>query len=125
MPATIKQVTCSIHKEPQRGLNELHRLVQETPDSVLVAFIGRSNGAGPTLSAHTTIPTISVPASYKEFPEDVWSSLRTPSQVPTTTVLEPSNAAMAALQILAQRNPAIYMCLRMDLEERLINTVPI
>lgn len=113
--------TCSIHKEPVRGLNELHRLVQEIPDAVVIAFIGRSNGAGPTLSASTTVPTITVPAGYKSFPEDVWSSLRTPSNVPVTTVLEPANAAMAAVQILALRNPLFYMLLRERLEERLEN----
>ncbi|MEI6073001.1 MAG: phosphoribosylaminoimidazolesuccinocarboxamide synthase [Verrucomicrobiae bacterium] len=117
--------TCSIHKEPVRGLNELHRLVQQVPDSVVIAFIGRSNGAGPTLAAATTVPVITVPASFKDFPDDVWSSLRTPSNVPVTTVLEPSNAAMAALGILALRNPQFYMLLREQVEARLVNTIPV
>ena len=121
----ITTATCSIHKEPGRGLDELHRLVQQVPDSVVIAFIGRSNGAGPTLSASTTVPVITVPASFKDFPEDVWSSLRTPSNVPVTTVLEPANAAMAAAEILALRNPLLYMTLREALEERLVNTVPL
>jgi phosphoribosylaminoimidazole carboxylase / phosphoribosylaminoimidazole-succinocarboxamide synthase len=121
----VTTATCSIHKEPVRGLDELHRLVQQVPDTVVIAFIGRSNGAGPTLSASTTVPVITVPASFKDFPEDVWSSLRTPSNVPVTTVLEPSNAALAALEILALRNPQIYMALREQLEDRLVNTIPI
>jgi len=120
---SINTTTCSIHKEPGRGINELHRLVQQVPDTVVIAFIGRSNGAGPTLSACTTVPVITVPASFKDFPEDVWSSLRTPSNVPVTTVLEPSNAAMAAVEILALRNPQLYMLLREQLEERLINMI--
>ena len=78
---------------------------QEVPDSVVIAYIGRSNGAGPTLSAMSTIPVITVPASIKEFPDDLWSSLRAPSNVPVMTVLEPSNAVLAALQILSARNP--------------------
>lgn len=121
----ITTSTCSIHKEPVRGLNEMHALVQRIPDTVIIAFIGRSNGAGPTLAASTTVPVITVPASFKDFPEDVWSSLRTPSNVPVTTVLEPSNAAMAALEILALRNPQLYMALREPLEERLVNTIPV
>lgn len=121
----VTTTTCSIHKEPVRGLNELHRLVQQVPDTVVIAYIGRSNGAGPTLAACTNVPVISVPASFKEFPEDVWSSLRTPSNVPLTTVLEPSNAAMAAVEILALRNPQFYMFLREHVEERLINTIPV
>lgn len=111
-------ISCSVHKEPVRAIDELNRLVQAVPDTVVIAYIGRSNGAGPTLSASTTAPVITVPANFKEFPEDVWSSLRTPSNVPVTTVIEPANAALAALEILALRNPQIYMCLRETLEER-------
>ena len=44
-------VTCSVHKEPVAAAHTLHRLAQDVPDSVMIAFIGRSNGAGPTLSA--------------------------------------------------------------------------
>jgi phosphoribosylaminoimidazole carboxylase/phosphoribosylaminoimidazole-succinocarboxamide synthase len=118
-------VTCSIHKEPVAGANILHKMVQEVPDSVVIAYIGRSNGAGPTLSAMSTIPVITVPASVKEFPEDVWSSLRAPSKVPVMTVLEPSNAVLAALQILSARSPRVYAHLRCEIEDRAVNTVHI
>jgi phosphoribosylaminoimidazole carboxylase / phosphoribosylaminoimidazole-succinocarboxamide synthase len=115
---TVK-IARSVHKEPVRAIDELNHAVQEKPETVVVAYIGRSNGAGPTLSASTTVPVITVPANFKDFPEDVWSSLRTPSNVPVTTVIEPSNAALAALEILALRNPALYMRLRETLEDRL------
>jgi len=114
-------VACSVHKEPVRGMLELSRLVQEIPDTVVVAFVGMSNGAGPTLSAGTTVPVITIPASYKEFQDDAWSSLRTPSNVPVMTVLNPANAALAAVEILALRNPQLYASLRGELEERAMN----
>jgi phosphoribosylaminoimidazole carboxylase/phosphoribosylaminoimidazole-succinocarboxamide synthase len=116
-------VTCSIHKEPIAGANKLAQLIQEVPDSVVIANIGRSNGAGPVLSAMSTIPVITVPASARDFPEDVWSSLRAPSKVPVMTVLEPSNAVLAALQILSARNPQIYAHLRTEIESRAVNTL--
>jgi phosphoribosylaminoimidazole carboxylase/phosphoribosylaminoimidazole-succinocarboxamide synthase len=118
-------VTCSIHKEPVAGARTLQRLIQEVPDCVVIAFIGRSNGAGPTLSAMSTVPVITVPASAKDFPEDVWSSLRAPSNVPVMTVLEPSNAVLAALQILSARNPRLYAHVRSAIESRTINTVEV
>jgi phosphoribosylaminoimidazole carboxylase/phosphoribosylaminoimidazole-succinocarboxamide synthase len=118
-------VTCSIHKEPIAAANILNRMIQEVPDSVVIANIGRSNGAGPTLSAMSTIPVITVPASAKDFPEDVWSSLRAPSNVPVMTVLEPANAVLAALQILSARNPRIYAHLRGEIENRAINIISI
>jgi phosphoribosylaminoimidazole carboxylase PurE protein len=116
-------VTCSIHKEPVTGAGILNRMIQEVPDSVVIAFIGRSNGAGPVLSAQSTIPVITVPASAKEFPDDVWSSLRAPSKVPVMTVLEPSNAVLAALQILSARNPRVYARVRGEIENRMVNTL--
>jgi phosphoribosylaminoimidazole carboxylase/phosphoribosylaminoimidazole-succinocarboxamide synthase len=118
-------VTCSVHKEPVAAAGILHRMTQEIPDSVVIANIGRSNGAGPTLSAMSTTPVITVPASFKEFPDDVWSSLRAPSRVPVMTVLEPANAILAALQILSARNPRLYAHLRGQIESRTVNTVEI
>ena len=116
-------VTCSLHKEPVAGAGILHRMVQEIPDSVVIAYIGRSNGAGPTLSAMSTVPVITVPASIKEFPDDLWSSLRAPSSVPVMTVLEPGNAVLAALQILSARNPRLYAKVRGEIENRTVNTI--
>jgi len=118
-------VTCSVHKQPVAAAGILQRMTQEVPDSVVIAYIGRSNGAGPTLSAITTVPVITVPASVKEFPEDVWSSLRAPSKVPVMTVLEPSNAVLAALQILAARNPRLYAHVRGEIEGRMTNTIAV
>ena len=116
-------VTCSVHKEPVNAAGIFHRMVQEIPDTVVIAYIGRSNGAGPTLSAMSTVPVITVPASIKEFPDDLWSSLRAPSAVPVMTVLEPANAVLAALQILSGRNPRLYAKLRGEIENRTVNTI--
>ncbi len=116
-------IACSAHKEPVRSLLELARLTQEVPDTVVIACVGMSNGAGPTLSAATSVPVITIPANYEKFPDDVWSSLRAPSKVPVMTVLNPANAALAALGILALRNPQLHACLRAAIEERTTNVV--
>jgi phosphoribosylaminoimidazole carboxylase/phosphoribosylaminoimidazole-succinocarboxamide synthase len=116
-------VTCSVHKEPVNAAGIFHRMMQEIPDSVVIAYIGRSNGAGPTLSAMSSVPVITVPASIKEFPDDLWSSLRAPSAVPVMTVLEPANAVLAALQILSGRNPRLYAKVRGEIENRTVNTI--
>jgi phosphoribosylaminoimidazole carboxylase/phosphoribosylaminoimidazole-succinocarboxamide synthase len=116
-------VTCSVHKEPVNAAGIFHRMMQEIPDTVVIAYIGRSNGAGPTLSAMSTVPVITVPASIKEFPDDLWSSLRAPSAVPVMTVLDPANAVLAALQILSGRNPRLYAHVRGEIENRTVNTI--
>ncbi len=117
----VLPITCSVHKQPALAYTTLQKCLQEVPDTVIIALIGRSNGAGPTLSANSTVPVITVPLDYKDFPDDIWSSLRTPSYVPVMTVLEPANAVHAALQILAMRNPQIYATLRFGQEARLTN----
>lgn len=118
-------VACSVHKEPVRGMLELSRLVQEVPDTVVIAYIGMSNGAGPTLAAGTSIPVITIPAGWDKCPEDVWSSLRGPSNVPVMTVLNPANAAQAALHILGLRNPFLHAALRLELEDRTLNVAAV
>ena len=118
-------VTCSVHKQPVAAAGILYRMAHEIPDSVVIAYIGRSNGAGPTLSAISTVPVITVPASVKEFPSDVWSSLRAPSNVPVMTVLEPANAVLAAIQILSARNPRLYAHVRGEIENRTVNSIQI
>jgi phosphoribosylaminoimidazole carboxylase PurE protein len=118
-------VTCSVHKQPVLAARTLQRLLQDVPDTVVIAHIGRSNGAGPTLSALSTAPVITVPAGLKEFPDDVWSSLRAPSNVPVMTVLEPANAVLAALQILSTRNPRLYARVRGEIEARSINVIEV
>lgn len=119
----INEIICSMHKESMKGNVQLQQAIQFVPDSVLVSFIGMSNGAGPTLSGSCAIPSVTVPASVKEFAEDIWSSLRTPSNVPVATVLNLKNAALAVLEILALRNPLIYAKLHLELEKRLLNVL--
>ena len=79
---SVQIVTCSLHKEPVRACEEIGKLVQEIPDSVVIVYCGRSNGAGPILSAQCVVPVITVPATWREFPEDIWSSLRTLTGTP-------------------------------------------
>jgi phosphoribosylaminoimidazole carboxylase / phosphoribosylaminoimidazole-succinocarboxamide synthase len=69
------------------------------------------------------VPVITVPATWREFPEDVWSSLRTPSETPVVTILDPKNAVLSALQILAMGNPRLYAELRFRQEKRLHNII--
>ncbi len=121
LPFQIERLTLSVHKQPGQSYCMLQENLPKCPDAVLIAYIGRSNGAGPTLAANATIPVLTVPAGYKDFPLDVWSSLRAPSNVPVMTVLEPENAILAALQILAMRNPSIYATIRLEQEKRLTN----
>jgi len=91
------------------------------PDPVIVTNVGMSNGLGPTLDANSMIPVISTVPD----PVDANSSLRMPSEVPLMVVTDPKLAVLAALRILAGRNPALYARLRLKQEERAINVIPL
>ena len=120
---TLQEVTKSAHKEPVACYLQAHKLVQSKADSVVIAYVGASNAAGPMISANVSVPVITVPADKQQISQDVWSSLRMPSNSLVMTMLDPRNAMLAGLQILSMRNPALYSLLRYEQEKRLMNII--
>ena len=115
--SVIKKVI-SGHKKTSLCLDELKKLERKFPGGgVIIAKVGMSNGLGPILSAHTHWPVISIPASAKSFPDDVWSALRLPSDVPMALIEKDANAVDFALNILAKKNPILYMNRRYKIEQ--------
>jgi phosphoribosylaminoimidazole carboxylase/phosphoribosylaminoimidazole-succinocarboxamide synthase len=117
----VTKITKSLHKDSLRSYVLLTKKLQEIPDSVIIVLVGRSNGAGPLLTIFSTVPVIAVPACWEKLPEDIWSSLHMPREVPLMTVLDQNNGMLAALRILAKNNPYIYALLREAQEKNLIN----
>jgi len=113
----VNEVVLSGHKSPAACLEKLEETLGLYPEGgVIIAFVGLSDGLGPMLAARTSWPVIAVPATAEQNPNDVWSSLNIPSQVPLLTVLSKKNAALSALGILSQKNPAAYMTRQYALE---------
>lgn len=112
------EVILSGHKQTQACLQKLEELQRDYPDGgVIIVPVGMSNGLGPILASHSSWPVIGVPVNVKEFSDDIWSSLRLPSQNPMATILSGKNAVLLALNILAQKNPAAYMVRQKAIEE--------
>lgn len=113
---SIEEVTLSGHKSPAECLGKLNKLTADYPEGgVIIAKVGMSNGLGPTLSARTPWPVIAVPAGSEK--QDVWSSLRLPSNVPMSTILSEKNALLYALNHFAQKNPLAYWQRQKAIEE--------
>ncbi len=119
LPAGVinEDIMCSAHHSPSACLEELQNILGGWSSGVIIAIVGMSNGLGPLLSARTSWPVLGVCSSAKEHPEDVWSNLRLPSNVPMGTFLSADNAVQAALNILAQNNPAVYAERQYAIEE--------
>ena len=90
----------SAHKVPLKVLKIIKEY--ENKDAVFITVAGRSNALSGFVDANTLKPVISCPPYNDKFSDiDIFSSLRMPSGVCPMVVLEPENAALAALKILA------------------------
>uniref|UniRef100_A0AC35EUX2 PurE domain-containing protein n=1 Tax=Panagrolaimus sp. PS1159 TaxID=55785 RepID=A0AC35EUX2_9BILA len=88
------------------GISKIHK--HGTP-TVFICIAGRSNGLGPVISANTTLPVINAPNVGPDWAaQDIWSSLRMPTGVGCTTVLNSHEAALAAAKILSLNDHIIF-----------------
>ncbi len=97
----------SAHKTPEKVL-EIIKNYEEEEGIVYITVAGRSNALSGFVDANTTFPVIACPPYSDKFSgADIFSSLRMPSGVGPLVVMNPENAALAALKILAFRNPSL------------------
>ena len=114
----VSDIVRSGHKSTQSCLDTLKNTLRGFPEGgVIIALVGMSNGLGPILASRTSWPVIAVPLTAIDNPNDVWSSLNVPSNVPLMTVMSKKNALLAALNILALKNPYAYMLRQYEIEK--------
>jgi len=98
----------SAHKVPMKVLDIIKE--NENDETVFITVAGRSNALSGFVDANTTKPVIaSPPYSGKFNGADIFSSLRMPSGVAPVIVLEPEQAALAAVKILALNDSELQM----------------
>jgi len=91
----------SAHKTPEKVLE----LVKREDIDLFITIAGRSNALSGMVDANTIKPVIACPPYSNKFAGmDILSSLRMPSGVAPLVVLDPENAALAAVKILALKN---------------------
>jgi 5-(carboxyamino)imidazole ribonucleotide mutase len=92
----------SAHKTPEHLLGLLHGWEEQDGARVYVTIAGRSNALSGFVDAQVTAPVIACPPSSEAFGGmDILSSLRMPRGVAPLVILEPENAALAAVKMLA------------------------
>ncbi len=105
-----KMRIASAHKTPLKVLEIIKEYEKE--DIIFITVAGRSNALSGFVDANTTKPVIASPPYSEKFGgADIFSSIRMPSGVAPLFILEPENAAIAAIKILALKDK--------DLEEKL------
>jgi len=93
----------SAHKVPLKALDIVRQY--EGDETVFITVAGRSNALSGFVDANTARPVIACPPYSDKFGgKDIYSTLRMPSGVCPMLVLEPEEAGLAALKILALNN---------------------
>lgn len=95
------------------SLRILAEIEGDAVPTVIIAIAGRSNGLGPVLAGNTCLPVINCPPLSAPWADhDVWSSLRMPSGLGCSTVIQPDTAALNAANILSLNDHLLWGRLR-------------
>ncbi len=94
----------SAHKVPEKVVKIIDKLNANTHPTVVITCVGMSNGLGGVVAGSCVHPVVNCPPfkDHDDYLVNVHSSLQMPSEVPVMTVLNPKNAALSALRILAE-----------------------
>ncbi len=95
----------SAHKTPEHVLAIIDQYESGDRPVIWVTIAGRSNALSAFVDAKVTSPVVSCPPLSMS--EDIWSSLRMPSDVAPLVVLDPGNAGLAAAKIAALNDPEL------------------
>ena len=93
----------SAHKVPEIVLDIVNDFDKSGDDIVYITIAGRSNGLSGVVAANSVHPVIACPPfkDRADYLANIHSTTMMPSDTPSMTVVDPQNAAMAAVRILA------------------------
>lgn len=92
----------SAHKTPKKTLAIVDEYNQSLEPIVCITVAGKSNALSGVVAANLRWPVIACPPfkDYADYQVNIHSSLQMPSNLPSMTVVDPQNAALAAERIL-------------------------
>ena len=112
-------VVASAHKVPEKVVEVIAKLNADPQPQVVITVVGMSNGLGGVAAGSCIHTVITCPPlqTLEEYQVDLHSSLRMPSEVPVMTILNPKNAALAAVRIFAEGDATLKEQLRKRMEK--------
>ena len=110
----------SAHKVPEMVFKIVNDLNSSGETLVYITIAGRSNGLSGVVAANSVHPVIACPPfkDKSDFMVNINSTLQMPSDTPVLAVIDPENAALAAIRILALNDENLLK----RLKERLLKT---
>jgi len=99
----------SAHKVPELVIDIVNEFNKSGEDIVYITMAGRSNGLSGVVAACSIHPVIACPpfADKADYLVNIHSTTMYPSDTPSMCVVDPQNAAMAAIRILALVNDGL------------------
>jgi len=96
----------SAHKVPELVLGIVDDFNKSKEEVVYITIAGRSNGLSGVVAANSIHPVIACPPfkDRADYLVNIHSTTMMPSDTPSMTVVDPKNAAMAAIRILGLTN---------------------
>ena len=96
-------VVASAHKVPEKVFEIVKKNNGSEEVLVYITVAGRSNGLSGVVAANSVHPVIACPPfkDKEDFRININSTLVMPSDTPVLTVIDPKNAALAAVRIFA------------------------
>ena len=93
----------SAHKVPEIVLDIVNDFNKSDDEIVYITIAGRSNGLSGVVAANSVHPVIACPPfkDRADYLANIHSTVMMPTDTPSLTVIDPQNAAMAAIRILA------------------------
>ena len=106
---TVETVIASAHKVPEVVIDRVNALNGSTEPIVIITCVGRSNGLSGVVAGSSVHPVIACPVlkDKSDYMVNIHSTLQMPSDVPVLTVLDPVNAALAAVRILGENDAGL------------------
>ncbi len=100
---SYKAYIASAHKSVDHLLELIREIERTSSAKVYITVAGRSNALSGMVDANVVAPVIACPPYSDSFNGvDIFSSIRMPSGVAPTLVLEPINAALLAAKIMGK-----------------------
>ncbi len=102
-------LVASAHKVPEKVFDIVTKNNESEDNIVYITIAGRSNGLSGVTAANSIHPVIACPPfkDKEDFMVNINSTLQMPSDTPVLTVIDPGNAAMAAVRILALKDEGL------------------
>lgn len=102
-------LVASAHKVPEKVIKIVEKYNGMSEPVCYITIAGRSNGLSGVTAGSSIHPVIACPpfSDKDDYAINVHSTLQMPSDTPVLTVIDPKNAALSAVRILANSDPKL------------------